>query len=222
MRKYSPKKLEEIWREVPVDYYQKSVKNNILQRIWHKKRLELVIRLLNESSNINKDNTKILDVGCAGGWFISSIFSHFPKGKYYGIDVYKDAIIHAKKIYPHISFSCADGHDLPFQKETFDLVICTNVLEHVKSPERIMSEIKRVLTQSGLVIIGIDSENIFFKTLWFIWKKFKGKIWKDAHLHKYKVKDLEKLFKKTGFIMKEKKFSNLGMFLVFKLTKSRK
>jgi SAM-dependent methyltransferase len=44
-----------------------------------------------------------------------------------------------------------DGHDLPFEDETFDAVIVQAVLEHVADPYRCASEVRRVLKKQGLV-----------------------------------------------------------------------
>jgi uncharacterized protein YbaR (Trm112 family) len=44
-----------------------------------------------------------------------------------------------------------DAHDLPFQDKTFDCVIIQAVLEHVLEPQRCVSEIYRVLNDSGIV-----------------------------------------------------------------------
>ena len=44
-----------------------------------------------------------------------------------------------------------DGHDLPFEKETFDAVVLQAVLEHVIDPGRVVAEAHRVLRPSGLV-----------------------------------------------------------------------
>jgi SAM-dependent methyltransferase/uncharacterized protein YbaR (Trm112 family) len=45
----------------------------------------------------------------------------------------------------------ADGHDLPFQSQSFDGVICQAVLEHVINPSRCVAEIYRVLKPDGLI-----------------------------------------------------------------------
>jgi SAM-dependent methyltransferase len=44
-----------------------------------------------------------------------------------------------------------DAHDLPFEDNTFDCVIVQAVLEHVLEPQRCVSEIHRVLNDSGIV-----------------------------------------------------------------------
>jgi SAM-dependent methyltransferase len=44
-----------------------------------------------------------------------------------------------------------DGHELPFQDNAFDAVVTTAVLEHVLYPERVASEIVRVLKREGVL-----------------------------------------------------------------------
>jgi SAM-dependent methyltransferase len=47
----------------------------------------------------------------------------------------------------------ADAHHLPFADETFDVVICTEVLEHLHTPEQAMSEFRRVLKPGGRLLL---------------------------------------------------------------------
>jgi SAM-dependent methyltransferase len=47
----------------------------------------------------------------------------------------------------------ADSHALPFEDDTFELVIAMNAFEHYHSPERVVGEIKRVLKPGGQVLI---------------------------------------------------------------------
>jgi SAM-dependent methyltransferase len=51
---------------------------------------------------------------------------------------------------PQTQLVC-DGHDLPFQDNSFDAAICQAVLQYVLAPERVVSEIHRVLVPGGLV-----------------------------------------------------------------------
>jgi len=47
----------------------------------------------------------------------------------------------------------ADAHNLPFKDGEFELVLCTEVLEHVLDPKKVISEISRVLKPGGRVIL---------------------------------------------------------------------
>lgn len=100
-----------IIQQVPVDYYQVGVKNNIFQKIWHTNKLKNVIDYIPNSSQ------KILDVGCAGGWFISQVSNKFSKARCFGIDIYEEAITYARKRYPYIEFKIADAHKLRYKRD---------------------------------------------------------------------------------------------------------
>lgn len=186
--------------------------------MWHMGKLGATLGLLKNQEDVG-GKKKLLDVGCASGWLVSQISSRYPDLECFGVDVYKRAIEYGKKTYPQISFSHADAHRLPFEKNYFDVVICTEVLEHVVDPQKIMKEIKRVVKPSGIVIISMDSGNLLFGLVWTIWKKFNGKIWQEAHLHKFTPKRLDELFEKTGFKIEKRKFFNLRMALAYLLRK---
>ncbi len=48
-----------------------------------------------------------------------------------------------------------DAHCLPFGKNTFDCVKCTELLEHVEYPKKVIKEIARVLTSTGVLIFSM-------------------------------------------------------------------
>ena len=47
----------------------------------------------------------------------------------------------------------AIGTEIPFKNATFDVVICTEVMEHVAEPKQLLSEIRRVLRPDGILIL---------------------------------------------------------------------
>jgi len=55
----------------------------------------------------------------------------------------------AKKKYPQITFEQADAEDLPFAADNFDAVVANYVVHHLARPERVFSEVCRVLKTSG-------------------------------------------------------------------------
>jgi len=202
-----------IIEQVPVDYYQNGVEKNIFQKIWHTNKLKKI------QLNITADPKKILDVGCASGWFLSNISRQYPKAHCYGIDIYDKAITYGKKKYPHITFKIADAHRLPFDKETFDLIISTESLEHVDNPKDVLLEMKRVLKKNGRVIIELDSGSILFTIVWYLWRKFSGKVWDHSHLHSFTIRKLAKMIDECGFKTLKKERFNWGMAMVFVIGK---
>ena len=49
----------------------------------------------------------------------------------------------------HIKYRNANAENLPYQDNSFDLLICTNALDHVENREKVVTEIKRVLKPEG-------------------------------------------------------------------------
>jgi len=205
--KKNPKTLSQIWAQVPPGYYQKG---NFLQSLWHKNKLKVFKKLILGNEEM------VLDVGCADGHLIGRLSQFLPKSRIFALDVSKKLILSAKKKYKNISFLVADSHHLPFPDKTFDLVFCTETIEHVVSPKRVLSEIKRVLKPEGKLIIEMDSGSLLFRLVWFFWTRFgKGRVWQDAHLNRLDAKRLEELIKKSGFSIEKTIYSHFGMAVTF-------
>lgn len=208
------KSLIKIWNQVPADYYQKETKRSPLKHYWHAQKIQNFKELVGK-----KQFKRILDVGCASGFMTNEISKIFPKTKIVGVDAYSKAVNYGKKIYPHIEFLVSDAHKLPFSRNSFDLVICYEVIEHLLDPESALQEIKKVLQKNGTAIVAMDSGNWLFRIVWWISEKTISRVWQRAHLHPYHHSELEKLIKKSGFKIHKKYFSHFGMEVSFVLKK---
>ncbi len=104
-------------------------------------------KLTEEIKQLIKKDNKILDVGCGTG----IIWKRFKKNNIYGVDYSQRNLSIAKQFLKPIR---ADIHKLPFKNDTFDLVLISEVIEHIISPEQIVSEISRVVKDKGYLIIS--------------------------------------------------------------------
>lgn len=212
------KELKEIWEQVPPNYYQQGVRKNTLQRIWHTNKLRAVHYLMNLYPRPNK----ILDVGCASGWFLYELSKRFRTAQYFGVDVYAQAIRYGKKRYPSLKLTNADAHMLPYSDKSFDIVVCTEVLEHVEHPKNVIREIKRVLKDDGVGIIEMDTGNFLFRVVWYWWTTIRNGVWKDSHIHVFTTQKLETMLKEAGFLITNKRFFNWYMAVAFAIEKKSK
>lgn len=92
-----------------------------------------------------------LDVGCG----VSSIL-HFVPGRKFGIDPLADEY---KKFYDYpknIHIRKGFAEKIPFVDGKFDVVLCTNVLDHVSNPIKALDEMKRVLNPSGYLAMLVE------------------------------------------------------------------
>ncbi|MGB8992804.1 MAG: class I SAM-dependent methyltransferase [Desulfobaccales bacterium] len=103
-----------------------------------------------EICNLN-DKAKILDVGCG----ISTVL-HFTKGEKYGIDPLADRY---KMLYNYpadIIIKQGFAEKIPFSNNFFDVVFCTNALDHVEDVNKAINEIYRVLSTEGKFVVAVD------------------------------------------------------------------
>lgn len=105
-------------------------------------------------------NLSCLDIGCSTGIITSYLASYFKKTV--GVDVDKDAISFAQKTYRKgdLTFKVEDGKNLTFPANSFDIVTCQEVYENADKPEKLLSQIYRVLKPEG--ICYFTGDNLLF------------------------------------------------------------
>ncbi len=97
-----------------------------------------------------KDPKNILDVGSGDGLRLESIVDEFPDlERVVGVDIYPPETLSDK--YEFILVE--EGKNLPFDDETFDLVIASQSLHHIKNVDKMLREIHRVLKPEGKFFI---------------------------------------------------------------------
>lgn len=209
---------EELHKNVPSDWYHESLKIDPFQRYWHKRRFSEVTKVLTEVDG------KVLDIGSNDGTFSKVVLDGTNAKELVGLDVIKKTIDWANKHWKgtkKMRFLVADAHKLPFKNNTFKAVVALEVLEHVFDPEKVLSEIKRVLVPGGYAIFLVPSDSVLFRFIWFLWLTFypRGKIWRDTHIQTYRNNYLTKISKKSGFKIEVDKKFILGMLHLVKVRK---
>ena len=107
----------------------------------------------------------VLDCGCNIGYGTKVLSTHCKE--VVGIDVSPKAIKEARRRYgpDGLTFYVVDGNHLPFKDGYFDVVVSFQVIEHINDYTPYLTEIKRVLRESGIAVfttpnawIRIDSD----------------------------------------------------------------
>lgn len=94
---------------------------------------------------------RILDLGCGNGNSVDFFREAFPEAKWTGVDIELSPEVAARER-TDADFVTYDGVHLPFDTNSFDLVYSYQVFEHVRHPEPLLSEVRRVLSEKGLFI----------------------------------------------------------------------
>lgn len=86
----------------------------------------------------------------------------------------------------HASDVIADLHDLPLEDASFDAVVCTEVLEHVAEPQRVLAELRRILRPGGRLLVTVP---------------FAIELHEEPHDHyRYTSHGLRGLLERAGFV----------------------
>lgn len=121
---------------------------------------------LNKLLNELPKSQKILDAGCGIG--LNSFLLGRKSFRVLGVDNDVQKIALAKKMsersgYNNVSFRVLDitKNDLP--SNSFDSVLCFEVLEHIKEDEKAIHNISRVLKQNGILLLSVPGKGIISK-----------------------------------------------------------
>lgn len=202
-------------RNVPPDWYQRGIKENFFQKLWHYWRFKNIGKLIEPTEG------KILDVGCADGTMTKFILERSKASLVVGIDALQGSVDYAQKRFKSrkLKFLVADAEKLPFEKGEFEAVFCLDSIEHFFEPEKAMRGMWRVLKKDGYLVILVHTNSPLFRIIWFIWENTRGWVWKGTHVHNFSGRKLCNLVRDTGFeILTEKEF----MFGMYRIIKAKK
>lgn len=103
-----------------------------------------------------RESSNILDVGCGPGTITVDLACRVPNGKVIGIDTFEDLVVHGQRKalelnLKNITFEVASATALPYEDNSFDIVIGHQVLLHLADPKAAFEEMRRVLKPGGVV-----------------------------------------------------------------------
>jgi 2-polyprenyl-3-methyl-5-hydroxy-6-metoxy-1,4-benzoquinol methylase len=101
----------------------------------------------------------VLDAGCGEGFVTEWLRGALPEARIAGVDLSEAALARAARRVPEAELRTGDLHALPYPDAAFDLVVCTEVLEHVEVPETALRELLRV--SRGQVLVTVPHEPFF-------------------------------------------------------------
>ena len=163
-------------------------------------------KLMSIIKSIRPNGGRLLDVGCAYGWFLEVAKKDFDV---FGLEPDKNI------------FEIISRRGLPVRmgyfpgalnkSEKFDVIVFNDVIEHIPNIELILAFCHQRLNQNGLLVINVpNSRGIFYKiSKLFCQLGFSGffeRLWQkdlpSPHLHYFNLFNLVSLLKNNGFDMK--------------------
>ncbi len=101
----------------------------------------------------------ILDVGAGEGFTLEMFRENHIGERLEGIEYMDEALKFAKRLHPQVKIKKGNIYELPYAANSFDLVICNEVLEHLDDPKKALNELKRVAKK--YLILSVPNEPLF-------------------------------------------------------------
>lgn len=98
----------------------------------------------------------ILDVGCGTGVLGFDLLTRFPDSRLFCLDIEPSILIQAAPDQPTVGVSnyvAADAYRLPFDNQSYDVVACQYLLQHLVDPVLVLKEMRRVSMKDALAIV---------------------------------------------------------------------
>lgn len=157
-------------------------------------------------------NKPVLDIGFASANFFLKLVSYTDK--YIGIELSPDKcertnqLLLTRKVRPCLV--AGDARHMPFRDSSFTFAYALNTLEHIKKIDAALTEIKRVTSEGGYLIVSAPTENYLYR----LGRKLIG--FQTPKDHYYSSKEIEdKLSKHFKIIRRKTIYPILPLFRIY-------
>lgn len=144
-----------------------------------------------------KEEGNLLDIGCGMGFFLEHASKFFD---IYGSDISEYGINEAKNRVPNIGLCIGDVQQIGIKTNSFDIITCFDVVEHLKTPEEAFKECYRILKDTGLLIVTTPNMSSFGcsykKENWFAYRD-------STHISLLKNEDWLTMLNACGYQIRE-------------------
>jgi ubiquinone/menaquinone biosynthesis C-methylase UbiE len=188
----------------PLTHYE-SCYGELFGKIYYKKVKEALVQV------VSLKDKEVMEAGCGNG-FLSTISAESAGTRIkYGVDFSFELLRYGKGKYE--SLICADMCNLPFEDDSFDIILSSEVIAHIPNEEAMIMEVHRVLNDEGLFVLSTPNRGgiEFIKRIGRMNRMLRVKK-RDENVEESTVyfkplffKELEQMVSKAGFeIMKHK------------------
>ena len=201
--------------QAPSSYYE----SNFVSRRWRTGLVKMVKELL----PAGWETAALLDVGVGDGYTIRLVK---PEGPVVGIDVNPE--MEKPAVAKGIDFRQGTAYHIPFGDQSFDIVTCVEVVEHLEKPGDAIVELKRVLKVGGSVVLTTPVPRATWRLLWWGWTRLgPGKRWEESpHVSELSLEEgkhmehsLVPTLAQNGFRVEVRKKCNFGFIAGIRATR---
>ncbi len=137
------------------DWYSKIEKRIFMSDHFY----SVVVNLLKD---VTKNKKRILDVGCGNGYLLQKLREFDRNLELYGVDFSPKLVENARKrLLNGAIIKQNSAYNIPYSDKFFDIVVMTEVIEHLREPSRGLKEAYRVLKDDGYFIVTFPNATAY-------------------------------------------------------------
>jgi len=181
-------------------------KGNKYELWWHWKRLYYIVSFLSEIFKKDQIMT-FADIGCAEGLYVKYVAFVHNETFCIGADVTRTYVEKAKRNSGTLNteYIVCDVRNLPFKDNSIDVILCSEVLEHIHNYRKSLAELFRVAKK--YLVISFPGHSYIYKVISKIkpLKKIADNLVLDVgHISDVKISDVQRFLKGKGKCLKIK------------------
>jgi SAM-dependent methyltransferase len=155
---------------------------------WHVGRISI---LSHQLGKLSTGRSRILNVGCGTGGTIPLLSQY---GDVTNVDVSPEAVKFCQQKGYEAKLVAIDT--LPFPDKSFDMLVATDVLEHIESDLAALQEWRRVLTEDGFLVLTVPAYQ-------WLWSAHDEAL---HHYRRYSLGQLHRLINLAGYQVKKRSY----------------
>ncbi|MFH1282170.1 MAG: class I SAM-dependent methyltransferase [bacterium] len=151
---------------------------------------------------IPAEYTRVLEIGCAEGEFISFLKNDSEK---WGVELNVESASRAKNKFNKLLIGDYFAVKDQLPDDYFDLIICNDIIEHFIDHDKFLASIKSKLRSRGFFVASLPNVR-YYKNLYNLlikkdWQYEEYGVLDSTHLRFFTIKSIRQTFEKHGFVL---------------------
>jgi 2-polyprenyl-3-methyl-5-hydroxy-6-metoxy-1,4-benzoquinol methylase len=144
--------------------------------------------------------TRVLDVGCATGFLAKRLQDR--GATVVGLELDERAAAEARRYCEAVYIGDVETMELPLQPESFDAIVCGDLIEHLRDPQALLARIRPFLTPEGTLVLSTPNIANWAMRLGLLFGRFRYTEWgilDRTHTHLFTRKTLRECLEAAGY-----------------------
>jgi 2-polyprenyl-3-methyl-5-hydroxy-6-metoxy-1,4-benzoquinol methylase len=146
--------------------------------------------------------SKVLDVGCGAGRVGKALLDSGKAAELIGVELFEPAAAEARRFYKEVHVGDIEDMSLNYDSY-FDMVVCGDVLEHLKEPDKVVKKIYRWLKPGGLIVCCVPNIRYWRVCIDLLfkgdWEYVNEGIMDQTHLRFFTTKSFKRMLINASF-----------------------